>query len=451
MAVHLHNSIYEQGGATGSIWDTEGPRQAAATMRIEGSETCDVAVIGGGLVGLSAAYHLAKYHGASVVVLEAAQPGWGSTCRGLGYFGLSPFQLYNQLAAQGDAISPARFFVCEQRALARLEAIVSAEGIDLKRVGEGVLTLATSSQALDALEQSALQLGLAADTHVKRLDQEALGAAWLSAPRVTGALYTAIGGGVHPLQLALGLSAACQRLGVRMFNNTRAREVVERRTQLNIRYRGGMLTAGKVLVATHAFTRGRSIPEMANRFLHVLFHGMATRPLSDQELLANGFKRPFIARLEDRLMGPVTFRVTADRRVAMTATVSQQGDPQRAAEARARLRALFMAFAPGLRDVPITHGWRGLAARSERLIPMVAPLSDSQKFYYAGGMAEDSSNLAVYLGALAAELLGDNRTDLQEDITQNPLLLQRMPRMRWAGIKQRWLAHRIARAEPLLY
>ncbi len=70
----------------------EGPRehcywpstaQPPDNPRAEGSLTCDVAVIGAGYTGLSAALHLAEA-GSDVVILDTVAPGWGASGRAQG-------------------------------------------------------------------------------------------------------------------------------------------------------------------------------------------------------------------------------------------------------------------------------------------------------------------------------------------------------------------------------
>jgi glycine/D-amino acid oxidase-like deaminating enzyme len=447
MPAHLHNSIYEQGGATGSVWETEVSRMTPATARMEGSETCDVVVIGGGLIGLSAAYHLAKEQKASVIVIEGAQPGWGSTSRGLGLFGLSPYAVYQHVdQLNGSSISTARLLASDKMSMDLLEKIALEEGIDMHRAGEGVLTLARSDSELNEISATAYRAGLSGETEMEMLARDSVVSTWMESPRIAGAVHTKLGGGVDPLVLANGLADACARMGVRIFTGTRVREVLEKRNQVAVRYRGGTLTAGAAVVATHLYTRGRSIPDLADRQLHMLFHGLATRPLTDPELLANGLKKPFIARIEDDLTGPTTIRVLPDRRIAMTATVSLEGDPQRASEARARLRGLLMALLPGLRDVPIAHSWRGLAARRDPRLPVVAPLSESARLIYAGGLEYDSVNLATLIGQIGAHV-ATGTGDLRDHAF---VLDDRLPRIRFASFKQKMLGYKISQAEPVL-
>ena len=62
-----------------SLWvDTAAPGPRFAPL--DGEHACEIAVVGAGFTGLSAALHLAQ-SGRDVCVLEAAQPGWGASGR----------------------------------------------------------------------------------------------------------------------------------------------------------------------------------------------------------------------------------------------------------------------------------------------------------------------------------------------------------------------------------
>ncbi|MDH5262648.1 MAG: FAD-binding oxidoreductase, partial [Gammaproteobacteria bacterium] len=52
---------------------------------LEGDQSCDVAIIGGGYTGLSAALHLARNYSTDVRVLEAGHIGWGASGRNGGF------------------------------------------------------------------------------------------------------------------------------------------------------------------------------------------------------------------------------------------------------------------------------------------------------------------------------------------------------------------------------
>ena len=66
-------------GPPPSAW-TLGAEPLPEPRSLEGDRRADVVVVGAGYTGLSAALHLAE-RGADVVVLDAAEPGWGASGR----------------------------------------------------------------------------------------------------------------------------------------------------------------------------------------------------------------------------------------------------------------------------------------------------------------------------------------------------------------------------------
>ncbi len=440
MPVSLHHSAYDYGAGIGSVWETSLGVRSKIYGRLEGSETCDIVVIGAGITGLMSAYTLAKTYQAKVILIDAAGVGWGASGRGLGLCGPSPFGVYKRIIdANNSDVSVADLASADQLSLDLLGTLALEEKFDLRMAGSGILTVARSEAEMTALGTMSALIPKRDESSFAEFRSEQLREEWINSPYVIGGYMAQPAFGIDPFFLAQQLAQACDTLGVRIFGGTRVREIIERKGWVGVRYRGGTLAASHAIVATNAFSRGRAIPELADRMYHMLFHAIATRPLTEPELNSNGLKRPLILRAEDELTGPMTLRVLPDRRVAFTAVTTLDADPARASDVKFRMRAKFLSLLPGLRDVPITHSWRGIGARTESGLPFIGPLTDKGRLLYAGGLDYDSTNLATWMGKTVADVVAaPSSAENLPFVSKNKL-----SRIRFAGWKNRSLASKI--------
>jgi glycine/D-amino acid oxidase-like deaminating enzyme len=440
MPVSLHHSAYDYGAGIGSVWETNLGIKPKVYGRLEGSETCDIVVIGAGITGLTAAYTLAKTYQAKVILIDAASVGWGSSGRGLGLCGPSPFGVYKRIIdSNRPDVSVADLAAADQQSIDLLGTLAMEENFDLRMAGSGILTVARSDAEMQALGTMAALIPKREEYGYTQFQSDQLREDWINSPYVMGGYLSQPAFGIDPFFLAQQLADACERLGVRIFGGTRVREIIERKGWVGVRYRGGTLAASHAIVATNAFSRGRAIPELADRMYHMLFHAIATRPLTEPELNSNGLKRPLILRAEDELTGPMTLRVLPDRRVAFTAVTTLDADPARASDVKFRMRAKFLGLLPGLRDVQISHSWRGIGARTETGLPFIGPLTDKNRLLYAGGLDYDSTNLATWMGKTVADVIAaPGTTDNLPFVSKT-----RLSKIRFASWKARSLGNKI--------
>lgn len=78
-------ALYDAGRLEPSWWEESTGPARPHFAPLAGDCDTDVAIIGGGYTGLSAAYHLARDHGIGAVVLEAGEIGWGASGRNAGF------------------------------------------------------------------------------------------------------------------------------------------------------------------------------------------------------------------------------------------------------------------------------------------------------------------------------------------------------------------------------
>lgn len=443
MPATVHHSAYDYGSAIGSVWDSPDNQPQRTYGRLEGSETCDVVIVGAGLTGLAAAYRLATDCKAHVIVIDAGGPGWGTSGRSMGVCGPAPLAIYNRLKTDAGSMSKADFLRVDMAALANVDTLANRCGIALQKSGDGILASAFADQGIDTPTgwQSILDLSGHA-LQGNTLSREVLKEQWINSPKLGGALQLKPAYGINPLHFSYSLAAACEAVGVRVYGGTRVREIMEKRSWIGVRYRGGTLSASHAIVATNAFSRGHAMPELANRMFHMLFHSIATRPLTDDELAAHTIGQPFIMRLEDEVTGTLILRVLPDRRIVLSACVTLDADPARAADVRLRMRRKFLELLPALRDVQISHSWRGLGGRTALGLPYIGPLSDEGRLMYAGGLDFDSVGISTLLGQTVADVVAARQGAQQLPFVSS----QPMAKIRFASWKMSRMAKQVSRA-----
>lgn len=259
-----------------SVWAATAP-PGPPTPILRGTVKCDIAIIGAGYTGLSAALHLAE-HGAQVVVIDAGEPGWGASGRNGGQVipGLKfdPDEL-EQLF--GPELGP-RVVRFAGSAPDIVFDLIQRHGIECDAVRAGWLQPAHSPAGRVATERRAEQWARrGADVAV--LDRATM-AQMLGSEVYCGGWIDRRGGTIHPLRYARGLAAAAIAKGAVIHGATLAETVRREDTDWRIETVGGSLVAHTVLVCTNGYTE-QLLPSLAQDVLSFNSYQAATRPLGD--------------------------------------------------------------------------------------------------------------------------------------------------------------------------
>ena len=96
-------SLYQFDQPQPSYWEASAGDVTPQGKPLAGTQSCDVAIIGGGYSGLSAALHLARDFNIDVTVLQAGHVGWGASGRNGGFctMGATKLSLKSQIARFG--------------------------------------------------------------------------------------------------------------------------------------------------------------------------------------------------------------------------------------------------------------------------------------------------------------------------------------------------------------
>ncbi|MFH6783704.1 MULTISPECIES: NAD(P)/FAD-dependent oxidoreductase [Methylobacterium] len=341
------------------LWERTAP-PAPETQPLRGDAVADVAVVGAGYTGLSAALHLAE-RGARVVVLEEEAVGFGGSGRNVGLVNAGLWVKPDLVPAALGRERGERLLALLGAAPAAVFDLVARHGIACEAEGAGTLHCAVGAGGLSDLEERARQWQ-ARGAPVRLLD--AAEAARLTGTRsYAGALLDERAGTIQPLAYARGLAQAALAAGAAIRTGSPVTGVTEDGGRWRLATPGGTLTADWVVVATNAYTRA-PWPEIRAEIAHLPYFNIATAPLSDN---LRGTILPGRQGAWDTKAVLTSFRLDAAGRLVIGSVGALRGTGAalHRAWARRTLRRLF----PQAGDVPFEAEWYGRIGMTADALP----------------------------------------------------------------------------------
>ena len=244
---------------------------------LEGEHTADVAIIGAGYTGLSAALHLAE-SGSDVVVLEGAEIGFGGSGRNAGLVNagiwLAPDDIEELMGAQAGArlnealgSSPDLVF-----------STIERHGIDCEAVRNGTLHMAHSPTALEDLERRCDQWARRG-APVEIVDRQTV-AEMTGSELYFGALFDRRAGTIQPLSYVRGLALAACRAGAAIHERSPARAITRDGDRWRVATPAGSVRTEAVIVATNAYSDDLW-PGLEQTLFTAEYFQFATEPLTE--------------------------------------------------------------------------------------------------------------------------------------------------------------------------
>jgi glycine/D-amino acid oxidase-like deaminating enzyme len=379
-------------------WLATAPRFAAgAVSPVTGK--IDIAIVGGGFTGLSAALALADA-GASVAVLEADRVVGEASGRNGGHCNNGLAHDLGGLAAtlgEERAIALYRAF---DSAVDTVEALVASESIDCDFVRTGKIKLAAKPEHFAKLEKSAALLqrtvepGLAV-VRPEETERE------IGSNGFFGGLVFPRGAHMHMGRFGVGLAEAAAQRGAAIYENAAVTALQRVNGGLHrvVTTRGEVL-AKQVLLATGASRRG-PFAWLRRRIVPVGSFIIATEPLSAE--LAAAIMPTRRTATTTKNIGNY-FRLTPDNRLifggrARFALSSPKSDTKSGAILQARMLELF----PQLTGTRIDYCWGGLVDMTFDRLPRAG---ERDGIFYALGYSGHGTQMSVHMGRVMARVMG---------------------------------------------
>lgn len=379
-------------------WDAAPPETARAQLPGE----VDLVIVGSGYCGLSAAAE-ASSHGARVAVLDAGEIGGGGSTRSGGMIS-SGQKLALTNAIQG--VSAERLVRLMHESMASFEylkRIVADESLDADLQITGRFFGAYTPSHFEQLRRQGQLLRDKTGVTVHVIERDAQ-RAMIGSDYYYGGILVDEYGGLHTAKYHRALRELARRRGATLHSHAQA-ERIERiagGARFRVHTARGSLDAKHVLVATNGYT-GPQLPFFARRVLPVASYQIATEPLPEGLMHVLNPGRRMISDSKRNLFytrpSPDGTRMIFGSRPAIR-ELSER-------DAARLLYGKMLQLWPALRDVRITHAWKGFVAMTR---DKLAHIGEHEGIHYALGCNGNGVALMSYLGhRVARHMLGIDR------------------------------------------
>ncbi|EEE37330.1 FAD dependent oxidoreductase [Rhodobacteraceae bacterium KLH11] len=377
---------------------------------LESDLPVDVAIIGGGFTGVSAALHLARA-GASVAVLEAETPGWGASGRNGGFCCLGGSKLSEPALSRRYGTADAQAYLqAEKDAVALVADLLAEYGIDADTHSRGETQLAHSHRAMARLRRTADAAGQLHEKH--ELPDLGLGGAFF------GGYTTPIGFGLNPRKYLFGLADAARGMGAHLFQHSMVQRIGKTASGFELTTPRGQVRASSLLVCTNGYSSEDLPSWMAARYIPAQSTALVTRPLTDAELQAQGWTSDQMAYDTRNLLH--YFRLMPDRRFLFGMRGGLLSSPRAEKRIRGKARRDFRRMFPGWASVEVTNIWSGMVCLTRDLVPFAGPVPGQAGLYAGFAYHGNGVAMGTYCGRALARLALGQPVALPAPLTEAP-------------------------------
>ncbi|MBS0517101.1 MAG: FAD-binding oxidoreductase [Proteobacteria bacterium] len=348
-----------------SLWSASAREPGIAPDAFTSSRSVDLAVVGGGFTGLSAALAAAE-RGASVALVETRTIGWGASGRNGGQvipgLKLDPSEMratYGEEAGSrlAEAVGSAADLVFD---------LIATHGIDCSPRRAGWIQAAHATTALHRVQRRGREWQ-ALGAPVEMLDRDGV-RRLTGTDAYLGGWIDRRAGTLQPLDYARGLARAAKAAGAAIHEQTRATRIVRDGDAWRVDTTNGTLTAKAVIIGQDGYADGL-IPGLARSLICVQSAQVATEPMPKalrERLVPSG-----VCTSETRRLA-FYFRQTADGRLLFGGR-GAVGDAENPAFFGALVNAMHRTF-PDARSLAVTHRWSGQVAMTLDGLPHIHEL-----------------------------------------------------------------------------
>ncbi|UVM70483.1 NAD(P)/FAD-dependent oxidoreductase [Pseudomonas alvandae] len=384
--------------------------------------TADVCIIGGGVTGLSSAYHLRKKDPhVSVALLEGHVIGYGASGRNAGQMivAVGDNNFRAQLKRYGaDKLRELHTYTHE--GIDVIETMTREHNIACDFSASGYLLMGLESEGDENLNSyMKFSQSIGQDRFLESISARDIAAEFNSA-HFGSAIFDRRGGQFNPLKFIRGLKQAAMTLGANIYEHSPVASIERSVSHITVRTGRGVVRCSKLVIATNAYSHlldGLKDFAFERNQTPIMVYANVTAPLSPSQWQQLGWARRCGVNVLSDLF--FSFAPTADGRLLYVGgyyTHAPSGN-----EMSPEISTGFMnngpkqlaAFFPNLAGVPTTQSWGGPISVTRDYIPHIGVLSDPRISYANGCWGH-----GMPLGARNGQTLADLALDRQSADTQ---------------------------------
>jgi len=370
-------------------------------------DKADVAIVGGGFCGLSAARTLAQ-RGVRVVLLEAETLGWGASSRNGGMVlpGLK-LPVPTLIKRYGREIVR-QMYTASVESIDLVEKIVREEGIECNFARCGQLEVACKQSHFDAYAAAAARIKDEFGRELRIVPRNALGSE-IGSEIYYGGLVDEISAGVNPARYVNGLAKAAQRHGACLFDHARVTRVTSQANGAGgsfcVETSKGALTAKEVFLASGAYTTSAT-PALRKKVIPIGSYIIATEILPDA-LAAE--VSPRNRMIYDSKHFLYYYRLTPDNRMLFGGRAAFFPESESTVRESAELlRQGMVQVYPQLRNSKLEYVWGGTLDFAFDVMPHAGRMDG---MYFALGFAGHGVAAATWMGTKMAGVICGDKDD----------------------------------------
>ena len=351
-----------------SYYATSLSQQKDALPTLIDDHKCDLCVIGGGFSGLSTAIEAAE-RGLKVILLEQNIIGWGASGRNGG-------QIWNDVAWGIDGIEKKyglkhamQLWNISQAAVDLIDERIKNFNIECDKKSGGIHAATSLSKFKEYENDLKYKLKTYNYDKLEVLDK-ATADHEIGSSLYYGGILDRGAGHLHPLKYAIGLMNAALSLGVKVYENSPAKKILQNSNDIEVLIENGKVNAKKIAVCCNAYIEGLNLGNFDLNYYR----------LSESKRMIFG--------------GAVGYSLK-----------NVEGLKKRT---KKQLNRVF----PQLKNIKVDYIWGGLIAITVNRVPDIGMINE--KIFYAQGFSGHGVAFTGIAGKILAENIASGKTSEME-------------------------------------